>query len=336
MAIVKTVSKVVAIILLSVVVAILLFNLFLNIKLFEFYSSSRSVGDVPGLADGGVQQGLDYVKEEEALLASCYMADKSASRIYVTKGGKTVFTELAYADDKDYTGHVGGICHNGKYLYVGCKGGLKVYNLADILAGGRAKMVGEVSLINTASWCTVYDGHIYAGTYSSITDAQYPAPDEYLIDNPKVANEKNCSIASVYKLSDAEDAVFGIDAKAPVNVLSTIGTVQGGVFTDDGNLVLSTSSGVTLSGFYFYDMAKAKTNTSTYTHEDGTTYPLTYLGTDSLTYKLEGPPMAEELAIIDGYLYVMNESACSKYIFGNFIGGRELYTIKLQDKYFGK
>lgn len=335
MTVLKNIAKIIATVLLFVVVAILLFNLFLNIRLFEFYSSSKSIGDVPGLNDGGVQQGLDYVAESDALLTSCYMKNKTASRIYVTKDGKTTHAALKNSDGTDYTGHVGGICHSGNYLYVGGSGGVKVYSLSDILAGGEAKMVGEVKLVNTASWCTVYDGYIYAGTFSDVIGGAYPPKDEHILANPKVEGEANCSIISVYKLSDAEGSTFGIDNSAPVNVISTIGKVQGGVFNKDGNLILSTSCGLNLSGFYFYDMKKAAENKLTY-EEDGKKYDMIFLGTDSLTYKLEGPPMAEELVIIDNRLYVMNESASAKYIFGNLIGGRELYTLEIKDSYFGK
>jgi hypothetical protein len=45
------------------------------------------------------------------------------------------------------------------------------------------------------------------------------------------------------------------------------------------------------------------------------------------TYKIA--PMSEELFMKDGKLYIMCESACSKYIFGNFIGGRWCYATDL-------
>ena len=335
MTVVKNIVKIIASVLLFAIVAILLFNLFLNIKIFEFYSLSTSVGDVPGLNDGGVQQGLDYVAESDALLASCYMTDKSATRIYVTKDGKTTYTKLKNADGTDYTGHVGGICHNGEYLYAGYKGGLRAYKLDDILAGGEAKMVGSIELINTASWCTVYDGKLYAGTYSDLSGDDYAPKPEYIQSNPKVNGEANCSIISVYNLSNADGNTFGIDNSAPVSVISTIGRVQGGAFNKDGNLVLSTSHGIALSGFHFYDMKKAAENKTAYT-EGGKSYDMIFLGTDSLTYKLEGPPMAEEVLIIDERLYVINESASKKYVYGNLIGGRELYAVTLSDKHFGK
>ena len=209
-----------------------------------------------------------------------------------------------------------------------------MFSLADVLDGkDKTTMIGEVKLLNTASWCTVNGGYLYAGKFSSIKDSAYQPSEEYMIKNPKNENEMNCSIISVYKLS--ADAEFGIESEKPELVMSSIGTVQGGAFTEDGNLILSTSRGISPSRFYFYDMEKAKTNTLTYT-ENGESYPMIFLGTDSLTYKLEAPPMAEEIVVIDGHMYIMNESACAKYIFGNLIGGRELYALPLKDSYFGK
>lgn len=335
MTVVKNIVKIIALVLLFAIVAILLFNLFLNIKLFEFYSLSTSVGDVPGLGDNCVQQGLDYVEECDALLTSCYMTDKSTLRIYVTKDGKTTYTKLTNADGSPYTGHAGGICHNGNYLYVAYNSGLRVFKLDEVLAGGETKMIGSVELINTASWCTVYDGKVYVGTYSDISSDKYAPKPEYIISNPKVSGEANCSIISVYNLSDAEGSTFGIDNSAPTEVISCIGRVQGGGINKDGNLILATSWGIALSGFYFYDMEKASENKTTYT-EGGKTYDMIFLGTDSLTYTLEGPPMAEEVIVINEKLYIMNESASKKYFYGNLIGGRELYAFNLSDKHFGK
>ena len=63
----------------------------------------------------------------------------------------------------------------------------------------------------------------------------------------------------------------------------------------------------------------------------GRELPLYALDSVSLeaTYKIA--PMSEELFMKDGKLYIMCESACSKYIFGNFIGGRWCYATDLSD-----
>ena len=43
---------------------------------------------------------------------------------------------------------------------------------------------------------------------------------------------------------------------------------------------------------------------------------------------IQAPPMAEELVYLDGKIYIMNESACNKYIFGKFTYGYHVYAFK--------
>lgn len=325
MTVAKKILKVVVGILLGLVLAILLFNLFLNFRYFEFYSRTVSVGEVAGLSDGLVQQGLDYVEESEALLTSGYMKDGSASRIYVTKGDKTTYTKLLEKDGKAYTGHAGGITHFENYLYVGTTCGLDVFTLSDVVEGKESTTkLGFIELSNTASWVTSHGGYIYAGRFSSVGDKSYPADEKHIIKSPSVVGEANCSVISVYKLN--KNATLGVESNAPTRILSCIGRVQGGCFTDDGQLILSTSWGLTTSKFYFYDIDDAKKTTAT-VEESGA--PVYFLGTDCLNKVLEGPPMAEEIIALDGRMYIMNESASAKYVFGNFIGGRELYAYEL-------
>ena len=282
MSLIRRIITITSAVLLVFMILVLLFNLFMNISYFEFYSGTKSAGEVAGLNDGLIQQGIDYVEEEGALLTSGYMNDDSASRIYVTKNGKTTYTRLIDEDGDEYTGHAGGITHHGEYLYVGNKGGVDVFPLADILLGkDTAQSLGKVSLTNTASWVTSHDGYLYAGKFAEVgkDTTSYPADDEHIIENPNNPGEYNCSIVSVYRLDATKE--FGIDNSAPVKILSTTSKVQGGCFTEDGTLILSTSWGLNTSRFYFYNVDLNGAPDASL-DLDGKSVPLYYLGTDKL------------------------------------------------------
>jgi hypothetical protein len=63
---------------------------------------------------------------------------------------------------------------------------------------------------------------------------------------------------------------------------------------------------------------------------NGASVPVYYLDSESLTDDITLPPMSEEIFVKDGRLYVLLESACKKYIFGNLIRGRHVYSYGLE------
>ena len=63
----------------------------------------------------------------------------------------------------------------------------------------------------------------------------------------------------------------------------------------------------------------------------GKTLPLYSLDSVSLVGEYRMAPMSEEIAFADGKLYVMYESACNKYLFGNLIDGRWCYATDLEE-----
>lgn len=329
MNIAKRIATVLLSSLLVLVILIMLFNLFLHVRYSDFYRNSKSVGEVAGLGDGLVQQGLDYVEECGALLTSGYMNDGSASRVYVNVDGKEFYTSLKKEDGSDYTGHVGGIAHFGPFLYASCSDGVDVFAIDDVLRGNpTATRLGTIKLSHNASWVTVYNGRLYAGRFAEVGDyvTSYASYPEHTRENPNLPGDMNCSVITEYPLST--DSALGFATTTPTKVISIRDKVQGAAFTESGEIILSTSWGATSSRLYVYgkDINGAADGTMSI---DGTDVPLYFLGEDSLTKTVVAPPMAEEIVVIDGWLYIMNESASKKYLFGNFIGGRQLYAYDL-------
>ena len=112
----------------------------------------------------------------------------------------------------------------------------------------------------------------------------------------------------------------------PTEIYSTTGKVQGMTMLPDGNMMLSTSWGLTASYLYEYDVKNASRGTF---ELNGKSVPIVYLDSESLVSRVKAPPMAEEIVYFDGKVIIMTESASQKYIFGNLTSGRKIRSYEL-------
>ena len=299
------------------------FSLGERITFFSFYSNADRYDAIPGLWDGYVPQGYCAVEGKDFRLACGYMKDGEASRIYVMPkdGSKPTYVEMKNADGSDNTSHTGGVAVMGDFVYVTGKIGCDVFSLADITDGdGIATVRAEVKTINDPAYCYIHDGILYTGSFYRAGD--YDTPAEHHITTP--AGDSNTAIISVYSL----DLITGLTySEIPDMVISTTGAVQGMAFMDDNKLALSTSWGLSKSHIYVYDLEKVTFKAGGF-EVDGKTLPISYLDSAALEADIVAPPMAEQIIYEDGVIYIMNESACMKYLFGKLTSGSHVYGYK--------
>ena len=324
--------KIIGIVLLALVLLIglvlLVFKLVDRIRYRAFYSTAEAAFAMPGVRDGFVQQGFDYIPEKNVFLATGYMNDGSASRVYVIRAdGSTTYTALKRADGRDYTGHTGGIAHFGDDLYITGSDGLDVFSCTDVLAGEPTTACkGTVLTYNDPAYCYIYNGHILVGSFYRPGNYETPAYEH--ITTP--AGETHRSIMTVFRLdTGAENGIFPV----PLAVISTPDQVQGMCITEEGHVVLSTSYGMAPSKLLVYDRVRVVSASLAFAGitEDGVpfdfaTLPVYYLDGSCLAREIVAPPMAEELVYLDGKIHIMNESASDKYIFGKITTGRKVYA----------
>ena len=313
---------------------LLIFRGVMMLPVMSYYNASEKAFVIPGLDEDFVPQGFHYDEENGYFLVSGYSAVKDMpSTVYLldAESGEIVGKALLHKENGDvFTGHSGGIARNGDYVYIAGGSGrcLYVYSYADLLAaghGGAVNRLGKFSLkysdedYQGTSFVTVTGDRLIVGEYRSETDYSYP-------DSHKVttsAGDEHGGLAMEFALDP--QGPYGISAN-PTKVFSIRDYVQG-MWAEDGKIYLSTSHGLTHSLIYVYDEAKAT--------EEGTikiigrTLPLYSLDSASLTATYQIAPMSEELFMKDGKLYIMCESACSKYIFGRFIDGKWCYRTDL-------
>lgn len=260
----------------------------------RFFMGAESKFLVPGLDSPFVQQGLDFVQEKNLYLVSGYMDDGTASRIYIREnGGDVRFVELKDTTGGDYSLQCGGICHNGRYVYVAGKGGLEVFTLDDILDGGNATVIGRIETGFDVGYCAFYEGYLLAG-------------------------QENAGPIAVFQSGDG--GVFGITR--PVAAIAAPENVRGVCVTGRDELALSSSEGWGSSQLSYYSVATVAAERTVLV---GVEVPLVSL---QATHQVSMPPMAREIHCRDGQVYVMFESAADKNFFGQFIRGYQVFAYE--------
>ena len=197
--------------------------------------------------------------------------------------------------------------------------GVDVFRLADILEGETAEMIGKIAGEYDTDCCTFYNGYLFVGDFYS--PETYETPLAHRVTTP--AGDENKAIIAVYKADPATE--FGIDPQ-PVAAISIREKVQGIGFTEDGQIVLSTSYGFASSGLWFYQLDEQRQGKLELM---GREVPLYYLDSANLQWSVEMPPMSEEVVCKDGKVYVLFESACTKYLYGNLIRGEQVYAYEM-------
>ena len=325
-------NKVLRITLITVVALMLLvICLLAGVKLGErilfakFYFNASTEFKTPGVSDGFIQQGFDFVEEENVYLTSGYMKDGSSSRVYITsKDGKTLgFTKLRNQTGGRNDTHAGGIAHYGEFVYV-CNGsgsnGIEVFRLSDILSKNEARCIGTIDLGIAPAFVYVdkASNTLYSGNFHK-DETVYLSPEEYKMTTP--AGDSNTALIGAYDLDPNAKATFGVKDENAEIVYSIPSKVQGMLITPDNKLVLTTSWGVSKSHLLIYDFAKINEKSDKTTRALGYTAPLYFVDSANLVKDVKAPPMAEEVVYMDGKIYIMNESASAKYIFGKFTSG---------------
>ena len=352
--IISTVLVVLAVVL---VVALLCFKLVDAISYSSFYDIAEDEFYIPDLMDGFVPQGFAYMDEEKVFLACGYMSDdEEASRIYVISedGDEYYYTELSSALlEKNYTGHTGGIAYYGEYVYVTGSDGIDVFSLNDVMEEDvtRTPLLATVDTSKyniDPAFCFVEDDQLYVGNFYDGGDYKTDEKQKLSI---KDRDENNAVMVSYSLLSSYGDSNYYI-APQPNALYSIPDKVQGvciipekvdenGKVTESAKIVLSTSYGFNPSYIYVHDTDKIGEKTYMTYDDGGVTksyakemigvehnVPLYVIDSYTLVDTVEAPPMSEEIVYLDGKIWIMNESASNKYIFGKFTTGNYLYSFQ--------
>ncbi len=307
----RKILKIILIFLGSILSLIIIALLGLNILKFAIYSDyydySENVCKNPGLNDGYVPQGIAVSDDEDLIITSGYMTNKSASRIYITNtNNESRYVEL-YKNGKIFTGHVGGVALSGDIVYLST--GKKIYEikLNDILENDRVDVEDGTKVNNNASFIYADDNFIYTGEFHD--GGEYVTTHE--IEN---------STGVYYAICTMYDKK---DLTTPLRIYSIPNNAQGFCVTKNGTIVISSSRGLSSSKYYIYN--KDNITKADYLYEGVELYIL-----NTPTKIISGPAMSEDLSYANDKVYCLTESACNKYIFGKFFFAYNIYAFNIE------
>jgi hypothetical protein len=337
-AITKVLKAIIVVLGIFVILVALVFlgaQLYFGVPVLDYYRSSEKAFVIPGLSDNMVPQGLDYLEEDGIALVGGYQNDASPSRIYkvnIESGESLGYVLLGDEAGRGIAPHAGGLAAHGEYVYVAGDEDafVYVYKLDDVMnsedgtvlksLGKFYTMYGE-SDIRADFMCFTDDMFIVGEFYR---EPNYPTPDDHVFEWGE--GDVNHALALCYRISDDEDARFGLEIK-PCNVLSLPDQVQG-IEVYDNKIWLSQSYATSKSTISCYNAFDDASNKYVDVKNVGI---INVFALDSKTFvsSFEAPPMAEEIFILDGKMYIMCESASNKYVFGNFTGARWCYATDI-------
>lgn len=316
----KIAGKVLTWVLAIIAALLLVLHVGVTVLYYDFFGNADAAFRIPGLTTGFVPQGFHYLEDQEIYLLSGYMKDHSAARLYIRDAdGSTRFVTLRNSDGTAYDEHAGGVTVNGDFVYLPGKMGVDVFRLSEIMNLDSVASIGKITGEYDTDCCSFYNGYLFVGDF--YYPETYETPADHRVTTP--AGDENKAIIAVYKAD--ETAEFGVDPQ-PVAAISIREKVQGIGFTEDGQIVLSTSYGFASSGLWFYAPDAQRQGTLELM---GSQVPLYYLDSANLTHSVEMPPMSEEVVCLDGKVYVLFESACTKYLYGNLIRGTRVFAYEM-------
>ncbi len=311
---IKKVFKVFMVIVLCIIAVVFVLWGGLNLLKFaiykDYYNVKQSVCVNPGLNDGFVCQGICAYESSEGdkFLVSGYMNDDSPSRIYVTNlQNESYYVNVKNLDDTDFFGHAGGIAVNNNTVYVASDDCINIISLDQLLGsknGDTVKIVEKIPVNNSASFIFADSDYLYVGEFHN--------GKKYVTNHPYTSLEgENFAIVSRYSYENL---------LSPNRIYSIRDKVQGFCRFSSGEVVLSTSYGLTDSIYYVYNENNAVDSGLIL---DGA--PVYYFNQPEKTIK--GPAMAEGLDVYNGKVITLTESASSKYIFGKFFFANKIEAL---------
>lgn len=304
------------------VLALIVLNVCVRVAFSGFYNEAREEFKIPGIDSDFVCQDLDHLESSDSWLFSGYSSNGKASPVYrLDSDATSTRIYVKNVDGSLYDGHGSGITSDENHVFLTCDAGYLVFDAKDFVEAGDngcVQAIDEVALELTPAFLNIENGSLYAGTFHLIPD--YPAPDEHHMTAPD--GSQNAGIVLAYP--EDSGAPYGFSHTAS-RVYSIPDAAQGICAFENGDIMISSSYGLSASHLRTY-ATSGITSTSTFMI-DGEEAPLFFLDSTNEIADITAPPMTEGIEAYDGRVYVSEESASNKYVFGKLYGAGWVYSI---------
>ena len=305
-----------------VVLVVLGFNVYTRVTYSTFYDTAQEEFEIPGIHAGFICQDLDYYDEGDCWFFSGYSTGDGSSPLYRRAAdGTAVEFFAALPDGSAYTGHGSAITTSSDYAFLACEDGYLVFHVEDLAhanAGDVVAAIDRVEIGLNPAFMNIENDTLYAGTFHLLPN--YAAPDHHHLITPE--GTEHAGIMFAFPANDQGKYGFASD---PEHVYSLPDKVQGMCQLLNGDFVLSVSYGFTSSYLETYRLPEQDDK---YTFMvNGRSVPLSFLSDTYLVSRLSAPPMTEGIEYHDGRVYISEESASNKYIFGKLYGAGDVFSI---------
>lgn len=328
--------KIIVVLIFIMIILLLGIRLYFRIPVQNYYKTSKKAFEIPGLSDGMVPQGLDFVESENLYLVGGYQNNGSPSRIYFVdslSGKEKGYVILADENGNGISPHAGGLAVKDEYLFVTGDEDpfMYVFSMQDVLSaksGDKIKTLGKFDTVFgneeiRADFICVAEDKLIVGEFYRTPN--YLTPNSHVSNNP--TGDESHAIALCFRLSDGEDTAFGLE-KQPFEAYALPELTQG-IAIYKGLIWTSQSYALSFSNVKCFDIENVEPFSSLPVANG--TIPLYALDSSTMLKNIKLPPMAEEIIFIDNRMLTMCESASLKYIFGKFTGGKWCYATNISD-----
>ena len=289
----------------------------------DFYSMSEPAFIIPGLKQSIIPQGITYREETNQFYLSGYFKSGAASVICAIDADTGEIDGEYYLRNEDgsvYDGHVGGIAvyENNLYISHGCY----VYRISldsidalgymgDLYIEDKINIsVGTLSNENNrgCSYVDCSNGYLWVGNYYLAGSNSYDTPihDEYT------------ALIRAYKLDPTQPNGFAAENKAQnTDVYDYVPEVMyfvneqkiQGATTSGNSLILSSSSGTSISKLYVYDRTDAVSDAVMLMDGDKEVPVITL----SPKKTVSALPFSEDMTVVGNEVYITFESGAVNF-----------------------
>lgn len=283
-----------------------------------FHKAGRQAFIIPGLDQGAIPQGIDYVSSRDWAIISNYHRGGAASTLSIVdmKTGEMIkAVQLQNIDGSIHTSHVGGVAAGDQYIFVASAYTLFQIPLTAIDEAehmGTVRIEREIAVPTKASYANISNGVLWVGEFYHTADG-YDTPEDHHMTATDGAPHKALCVG--YRLDASDESRFTADdgIAIPDIAISTIGSIQGFAQDAQGRFYLSQSYGrKNTATLYAYDDVLATSAQGTFAVGD-VQVPLWYLDANAGVTTLLSPPMSEGICMANDELLVLYESGATYY-----------------------